>query len=196
MKRFPNGVNGKAFYQQKAPDVVPPGIRVEDTVDDEGADTDHAAARRRRSQDAALHGAARRSRRIRGSRDDTPHAADYVALDLDPMPGVPFCRCSTSRAGSATSSNAFVPGSRRRRAPGLHVYIPLPEGTSYEAGRLLCEILATIVAHKHRKKRPSSGRVGKRGRTVYVDYLQNILGKTLATAYSPGPARSAASRRR
>src|SRR4029078_1997706 len=39
MKRFPNGVNGKAFYQQKAPDVVPSGIRVEDTVDDEGADT-------------------------------------------------------------------------------------------------------------------------------------------------------------
>ena len=30
MKRFPNGVNGKAFYQQRAPDVVPPGIRVED----------------------------------------------------------------------------------------------------------------------------------------------------------------------
>ena len=26
--------------------------------------------------------------------------------------------------------------------------------------------------------------VGRRGRTVYIDYLQNILGKTLATAYS------------
>ena len=88
-------------------------------------------------------------------------------------------------------------GPRRARTPrrprraedvgllGLHVYIPLPEGTSYEAGRLLCEILATIVAHKHRKEATVERTVGKRGRTVYVDYLQNILGKTLATAYSP-----------
>jgi bifunctional non-homologous end joining protein LigD len=68
---------------------------------------------------------------------------------------------------------------------GLHVYIPLPPGTPYEAGRLLCEILATIVAHKHRKEATVERTVGKRGRTVYVDYLQNILGKTLATCYSP-----------
>ena len=44
--------------------------------------------------------------------------------------------------------------------------------------------MATIVAHKHRKEATVERTVGKRGRTVYVDYLQNILGKTLATAYS------------
>ena len=37
MKRFPNGVAGKAFYQQKAPADPPASVRVE-TVADEGTD--------------------------------------------------------------------------------------------------------------------------------------------------------------
>ena len=189
MKRFPNGVNGKAFYQQKAPDVVPPGIRVEDTVDDEGADTITPRIVGGDLADAALHGAARRrSRRIRGSRRTTRRTrADYVALDLDPMPGVPFSQVlDVARWVRDELERLGVPGvPKTSGSSGLHVYIPLPEGTSYEAGRLLCEILATIVAHKHRKEATVERTVGKRGRTVYVDYLQNILGKTLATAYSP-----------
>ena len=188
MKRFPNGVNGKAFYQQKAPDVVPPGIRVEDTVDDEGADTItrrivggdlktllYMAQLGTISQDPWF------------SKYDTPHDADYVALDLDPMPGVPFSQVlDVARWVRDELERLGVPGvPKTSGSSGLHVYIPLPEGTSYEAGRLLCEILATIVAHKHRKEATVERTVGKRGRTVYVDYLQNILGKTLATAYSP-----------
>ena len=188
MKRFPNGVNGKAFYQQKAPDVVPAGIRVEDTVDDEGADTItrrivggdlktllYMAQLGTISQDPWF------------SKHDTPHDANYVALDLDPMPGVPFSQVlDVARWVRDELVRLGIPGvPKTSGSSGLHVYIPLPDGTSYEAGRLLCEILATIVAHKHRKEATVERTVGKRGRTVYVDYLQNILGKTLATAYSP-----------
>ena len=35
MKRFPNGIEGKAFYQQRAPEPVPPGVRVEVVEGDE-----------------------------------------------------------------------------------------------------------------------------------------------------------------
>ena len=103
------------------------------------------------------------------------------------MPGVPFSQVlDVARWVRDELERLGVPGvPKTSGSSGLHVYIPLPEGTSYEAGRLLCEILATIVAHKHRKEATVERTVGKRGRTVYVDYLQNILGKTLATAYSP-----------
>ena len=67
---------------------------------------------------------------------------------------------------------------------GLHVYIPLAEGTSYESGQLLCQIVATAVASQHPKVATVERTVARRGRTVYVDYLQNIEGKTLACAYS------------
>jgi bifunctional non-homologous end joining protein LigD len=70
-------------------------------------------------------------------------------------------------------------------ATGLHIYIPLPPGTPYETGQVLCRIIATLVVAKHPKVATIERLVRNRPpRTVYVDYLQNILGKTLATAYS------------
>jgi bifunctional non-homologous end joining protein LigD len=61
----------------------------------------------------------------------------------------------------------------------------MPEGTSYQSGVLFCQILATLIAARHPKEATVERTVRARPRgTVYVDYLQNILGKTLATAYS------------
>jgi bifunctional non-homologous end joining protein LigD len=46
-------------------------------------------------------------------------------------------------------------------------------------------MIATVVATKHPKAATVERMVKRRARgTVYVDFLQNILGKTLATAYS------------
>jgi bifunctional non-homologous end joining protein LigD len=49
---------------------------------------------------------------------------------------------------------------------------------------IFCQIIATLVAQKHPKVATVERSVRARGRTVYVDYLQNIEGKTLACAYS------------
>jgi bifunctional non-homologous end joining protein LigD len=68
---------------------------------------------------------------------------------------------------------------------GLHIYIPLPPRTSYATGQLLCQIVATIVAEAHPRVATIERMVRRRPPgSVYVDYLQNILGKSLATAYS------------
>jgi len=69
-------------------------------------------------------------------------------------------------------------------ADGLHIYIPLPPGLPYEAGLIFCQIIATVIAQKHPEIATVERQVKARGARVYVDYLQNILGKTLATAYS------------
>ena len=54
----------------------------------------------------------------------------------------------------------------------------------YDAGLLFCQIIATVVSQKHPKIATVERSVRARGPRVYIDYLQNILGKTLATAYS------------
>src|SRR5690606_15261007 len=112
--------------------------------------------------------------------------ASMVALDLDPMPGVPFRQVlDVARWLHEAIDLLGLPAvPKTSGASGLHIYFPLAPGTSYESGLLLCQILATTVASQHPRVATIERTVAKRGRTVYVDYLQNIKGKTLASAYS------------
>jgi len=184
MRRFPDGVRGKAFYQQRAPADTPPGVRVETlAVDSEVPSRLIGGAPLTllyMAQIAAISQDPWFSRT--GSLDD----ADHVVLDLDPMPGVPFATVvdvarfihdELERVGTPS-----VP--KTSGATGMHVYIPLPPRTSYETGRIFCEIVATLVAERHPRVATVERAVDARGRRVYVDYMQNFRGKTLATAYS------------
>jgi len=184
MKRFPNGVAAKPFYQHRVENqTVPRGARVERV----------AAADNRFQliggnlitllytvQLAAI------SQDPWFSRVQSPQFADYAALDLDPSEGVGFEQVldvarwihdELERLGGVG-----VPKTSGSR--GLHVYLPLPPRTPYEAGLLVCQIVATVVANKHPRHATIERSVKARGRRVYIDYLQNIMGKTLAAAYS------------
>jgi bifunctional non-homologous end joining protein LigD len=184
MRRFPNGVKGKAFYQQRAPEDVPEGVRVEVSPTDPEVPSRVVGGALitllYMTQLAVI------SQDPWFSRVQSPEFADYVAIDLDPMPGVKFSQVlDVARwvRDELQRLNAFsVP--KTSGVSGLHIYIPLPPKTSYETGRLFCQIIATIVARKHPKVATVLRAVHERGRTVYLDYLQNIHGKTLATAYS------------
>jgi bifunctional non-homologous end joining protein LigD len=191
MKRFPNGVAGKAFYQQRSRAERPPaGVRIErlppglDPIGEEdslrfigGSLTTllYMAQLAAISQDPWF------------SRVQSPQEADYVAIDLDPTDDAPFDRvldvARWVRDELASLKVPCVP--KTSGASGLHLYIPLPRHTSYESGLLFCQIVATVVSSRHGKSATVERAVARRPRgTVYVDFLQNILGKTLATAYS------------
>jgi bifunctional non-homologous end joining protein LigD len=120
------------------------------------------------------------------SRVQSPEQADWAAIDLDPMPGVSFAEVlEVARIVRDELQHLDIPAvAKTSGSKGLHIYIPLPGGSSYVTGQLLCQIVATFVAAKHPKLATVERSVRKRGRQVYVDYLQNIQGKTLATAYS------------
>jgi bifunctional non-homologous end joining protein LigD len=102
------------------------------------------------------------------------------------MPGVPFAQVrDVARFVGDELAALDVPACLKTSgSSGLHVYIPLGAGTSFEAGQLFCRIVATMVAARHPKLATVERKVASRGRTVYVDYLQNIPGKSLASAYS------------
>ncbi len=184
MKRLPNGIAGQAFYQQRAPDQAPPGVRVEKVAVDTSVPTrlvgGNLPTLLYMTQLAAI------SQDPWFSRVESPECADYGALDLDPMPGVSFARVlDVARWIRDELSALGVEGvPKTSGADGLHVYVPLPPDTPYDAGLLFCQIIATVVANKHPKVATVERSVKSRGKTVYVDYLQNIMGKTIATAYS------------
>src|SRR3954467_2921258 len=190
MKRFPNGIAGKAFYQQRSREEKPPkGVRIE--VLDDGDPIDEPDAKRLvggslttllyMTQIAAI------LQDPWFSRVQTPADADHVAIDLDPTDHATFASVlDVARWVRDELKKLGIPGvPKTSGSSGLHIYIPLPPHTSYESGLLLCQVVATLVATRHPKVATVERTVSRRPRgTVYVDYLQNILGKTLATAYS------------
>lgn len=186
MKRFPNGVKGKSFYQHRAPDPLPAGVRVA-LVEDDG-DGEPVPQIIGGTLQTLLYGAqlASISQDPWFSRVGSLDEADMVAIDLDPMPGVAFRQVlDVARWLHEMIVLLGLPAvAKTSGASGLHIFFPLAPGTSYQSGLLLCQILATAVATRHPQVATVERSVARRGRTVYVDYLQNIRGKTLACAYS------------
>jgi bifunctional non-homologous end joining protein LigD len=184
MKRLPNGVDGMAFYQHRAPEPVPPGVRVATLPED-----DVPARLIGGSLKTLLYMAQLASISMDPwfSTMDDLHSADQVAIDLDPQPGATFAHIlDVARGVEEELARVKVQGfPKTSGSEGLHIHIPLPPGTPYEAGMLFCQIIATMVAAKHPKVATVERMVKRRkDGTVYVDYLQNIEGKTLACAYS------------
>jgi bifunctional non-homologous end joining protein LigD len=182
MKRFPNGIGGAPFYQHRAAD-VPAGIRTQVVSVVEKRPQIIGGSLKAllyMTQLAAI------SQDPWFSRVQHPEFADYAAFDLDPSEGVPFERAlDVARWIRDELEMLGAPGvAKTSGSDGLHIYVPLPEGTPYDAGLLFCQIVATVVVHKHPKVATIERAVRARGRRVYIDCLQNILGKTLATAYS------------
>jgi len=120
------------------------------------------------------------------SRVQTPGMIDHIAIDLDPPDGLPYRRVlDVARWVRDALLTVKATGyAKTSGAGGLHVYVPMPPQTTYETGLLFAQIIATMVAEQHPKEATIERSVKARGRRIYVDYMQNALGKTLASAYS------------
>lgn len=184
MKRLPNGVDGPSFYQHRAPDIPPPGVRHESLPNDDVPTRLIGGPLKTLLYMAQL---ASISMDPWFSTMDDLDCADQVAIDLDPQPGATFshildCAEWVEEELDRVKVQGFP---KTSGSEGVHVFIPLPQGTPYEAGMLFCQIIATLIAAKHPKVATVERMVKRRkDGTIYVDYLQNIQGKTLACAYS------------
>jgi bifunctional non-homologous end joining protein LigD len=184
MKRYPNGVDGKPFYQHRAPDKLPPGVRVERATSETETRPHliggtlitllYTAQLASISQDPWF------------SKIGSEDIVDHVAIDLDPPDGLPFARVLDVARWVREELDALkAPGfAKTSGSGGLHIYVPMPPDTPYEAGLLFCQIVATMVARKHPKVATIERSLKARGGRIYVDYMQNARGKTLASAYS------------
>jgi len=186
LKRFPNGIDGESFYQQKASETTPPEVRVE-LIETDGGE--------------------KQSRIIGGdlltllytiqlgaisvdpwhSRVQSLQYADYTIIDLDPGPRANFARVVQVARWAKEVIDGFglYAAIKTSGSSGLHIYLPLPPRTPNEAATLVAQVIATKVADAHPKEATIERFVKARGAaTVYVDYLQNIQGKTVAGPYA------------
>ncbi|HEV2148187.1 MAG TPA: DNA ligase D [Longimicrobiaceae bacterium] len=186
LRRFPDGIRGEAFYQQSAPESVPPGVRVEALVSEEGEPQRRFVGGNLATLLYTVQlGAV--SYDPWHSRVGRLEFADYTILDLDPGPGAGFRTVVQVARWIREELDGFgLHGALKTSgSSGLHVYLPLPPKTPLEAATLVAQIVATRVAALHPEAATVERMTRRRPKgTVYVDYLQNILGKTVAGVYA------------
>lgn len=186
MKRFPNGIGGPSFYQQRAPEDPPRGARVE-PVADEGLKTQHRLIGGDLATLLYLVQLGAISVDPWHSRVQSVGDADYAIVDLDPGPRASFRRVIDVAlwVGEELDRLGLHGVPKTSGASGIHIVLPLVAGTPNETARLMAEIVATRVAERHPAATTVTRWVQSRPTSaVYVDFLQNIRGKTVASVYS------------
>ena len=186
MKRFPNGVRGEAFYQQRAPAHTPDSVRVE-KVSDKGLTTQNKLIGGDLATLLYLVQLGAISVDPWHSRQQSIQFADYAIIDLDPGPRAPFGRVVevAQAVKSVLDELGLHAVPKTSGASGMHIVLPLGPRVPNDGARTLAQLVATRVAEEYPTIATVVRQVGARRRgAIYVDYLQNIRGKTVAGVYS------------
>lgn len=187
LRRYPDGVGGKAFFQKEAPDYLPDWIPTATVYSHErGSDmqyilaNDHATVLYLTNLGCIDHNPW-------SSRADTQDSPDYVFFDLDPTPETPFATVLrvAQHIRKLLDEIRLKSYMKTSGATGFHIFVPLEEGYSYEQVRMFAEVVGKGVSGELPGLVTFERTVSKRPKgRVLIDALQNARGKPLATVYS------------
>jgi bifunctional non-homologous end joining protein LigD len=188
LNRHPNGINGKNFYQKDVEGKVPGWITTHADFSESNNKTIHYFVCR--DEASLLYMANLGCIEIHPwhSVVATPDNPDYCIIDLDPLE-ISFDKViETALVVKEVLDELDIRSyPKTSGATGIHIYIPLGGKYLYNESRLIAQILATEV----QKRIPSITSIErsptKRRRKVYIDYLQNRQGQTIAAPYSIRP---------
>ncbi len=192
LNRYPNGINGKSFYQKDITETAPGWVKREPYTTSEGGHKNFMVPE---NEAGLLWMANLGSIEINpwNSTIFTPDHPDWCCLDLDPDTGNTFAQViETAQAVKAVLDELKVKGyPKTSGSTGIHIYIPLQAKYTYDECQLFGKLIASRVHRRLPKftsiERMTRNRKGK----IYIDYLQNRPKATLAAPYSLRPKPSA-----
>jgi bifunctional non-homologous end joining protein LigD len=193
LTRYPDGINGKSFFQKDAPPFIPGWVRTERLWNEDAQrDVDLIVGGERESGDLetllflanlgtiVLH--------AWNARVSSPAHPDWIILDLDPK-DAPFLHVVTlARAARALCDDVGLPSfAKTTGSSGLHVLIPTGGALTHEQCKTFAELLARVIVTRHETIATVIRNPALRGGKVYVDFLQNGHGKLLVAPFSVRP---------
>ncbi|OIV41135.1 DNA ligase D [Flavobacterium johnsoniae] len=190
MNRFPNGIDSPSFYQKDIDvDKTPKWLKTKKIFSESNdADVNYLVCN---DKETLLYMANLGCIEINpwNSTIKSISNPDWLVIDLDPAKEDDFkivvetalvvkevmdeleteCLCKTSGA------------------TGLHIYIPLGAQYDYDSIKILAELIAKEVHTRLPKTTSIERSIKKRKNKLYIDFLQNRRGQTLAAPYSVRP---------
>ncbi len=185
LNRFPDGIHGEGFYEKDAPMGTPEWVETF-TVHSEttGKDVRYVVCN---NLDTLiwLANLATLELNIPLSRIQAYDEPDFAFFDIDPEPpagfadAIPVARLVNERL-QTFGLNAFLKTSGKK---GIHIAVPLKPGYRYEKVREFVHAIGRSLARSHTHIVAEATESQVPG-TVFIDYLQNVKGKTMICPYS------------
>ncbi len=188
LNRHPNGIKKKGFYQKDVGDMPPAWIKTE-SVYSESNDKNinylvinHEAALVYVANLGAIEINPWFSR---VGKLDRP---DYLVIDLDPE-NIEFDKVieTALQVKEVLDKSGVKSYCKTSGATGLHIYVPLNAKYDYDVAKNFAHLIAQMVNQKIPEITSIERSPKKRQKKVYLDYLQNRTGQTLAAPYSLRP---------
>lgn len=193
LHRFPNGIEKPGFYHKDAGDTAPAWV---DTVSIYSESTDKNVEYivcNNRETLGYLINLGCIDLNPWNNKIDFPNKPDYLIIDLDPSEKNSFSQVVetakvTKELLDAIGVTAFC---KTSGSSGLHIYLPMDAQYTYEQVRDFALILMQMVQKRLPRTTTLERALKKRGPKIYLDYLQNRAGQTVASVYSVRPKRGA-----
>jgi len=192
LRRNPNGIEGESFFQKDMAEVIPGWIK---TVEVRSESEEKEITFMLCQDEATLvYMANLGCIEINpwNSRHQTPDNPDYVVLDLDPLDTDFKHVIEAALVTREVLEEAGASGCcKTSGATGLHIYIPVQAKYSTIQVQQFAQLINMIV-HARIPKTTSLERMpSRRAKKVYLDFLQNRRGQTMAAAYCVRPRKGA-----
>lgn len=185
--RYPDGIYGRSFYQKNCPGYAPEWIK---TLSIKGAKREIKYIMIEDVKTLVWVGnQASIELHPWHSRADSLNYPDYAVFDLDPMENTDFN--DALELAAALNKILALQGiksyPKTSGATGLQVYVPLEPRYTYKQVQDFTHFFSAVVVDAFPKKATIVRQVKGRGGKLYMDYLQNIRGKTIVAPYSVRP---------
>lgn len=189
LHRHPNGIKKQSFYQKNKEGNLPDWVATTEIYSESSEkDIEYLLCQ---NEATLLYMANLGCIEINpwNSRIDNLDNPDYTVIDLDPSDKNTFNEViEVAQAAKEVMDIAKIDGfCKTSGSSGLHIYIPLGGNYGYDEARDFTKLLCYYIAERVPKITSMDRAKKKRKDKIYLDYLQNRRGQTLASVYCARP---------
>lgn len=187
--RYPNGIHGKSFYQKNLPPEAPEWLDTWSYYSPDSKRWIRFLVATSERDWAWIGNQACVEIHPWFSTRFNPLCPNYIVFDLDPAAPAGFEQVRVvarvlHRILDYLGLESFP---KTSGATGIHICVPVRPVFSYEVCRRFVECVATLALKECPSLITLERAVDERAGKVYIDYLQNVIGKTVVSLFSPRP---------
>ncbi|MCF3108346.1 DNA ligase D [Niabella sp. CC-SYL272] len=190
LNRFPDGILGESFYQKDAGAAVPGWITTVPIYSESNHKEINYVVCNDRASMLYLANLGCIELNPWNSTTKKPNAPTYMIMDIDPSEKNTFEQVieATLAVKQVLDDCGAISFCKTSGSTGLHVYIPMGNQYEYEQVKDFAHLIAMQVTGLLPETTTLERNLKKRGnKKIYIDYLQNRRGQTVACAYSVRP---------